>query len=149
MIAGGFAVIRRARAVGAVLLWWAIDMGARYIFVAGMLYPKKDSLRKLPGDIMEISFPKPASFAEPTRGGGHHAYQGPGTVDAPPPLEAGREAGGVFFLVEDLYRKLMIKLESKHRYKMMLMVCGGIGVTPMASIANDLLHEHHRADGGM
>mmetsp|Transcript_16218 Transcript_16218/g.24244 ORF Transcript_16218/g.24244 Transcript_16218/m.24244 type:complete len:632 (+) Transcript_16218:56-1951(+) len=47
----------------------------------------------------------------------------------------------VSFLMEGPYGKLMVELENQERYKMVLMISGGIGVTPMHSIANSLLHQ--------
>ena len=47
----------------------------------------------------------------------------------------------VSFLMEGPYGKLMVELENQERYKMVLMISGGIGVTPMHSIANSLLYQ--------
>jgi len=165
--AGYYAYIHGAGELGAVLAWWAVDMGARYVLMAGVLYPHKASLRKLPGGIVEISFPKPATFeyeagqyakiSIPRIGFGQFH---PITISSSPrdPMVTMHVKGlgrwsrrlgklaerqeEVTFLMEGPYGKLMIELENRKRYKMALMVSGGIGVTPMVSIANDLLHEH-------
>ena len=47
----------------------------------------------------------------------------------------------VSFLMEGPYGRLMVELENRERYKMMLMISGGIGVTPMQSLTNELLYE--------
>lgn len=167
LLAGWYAFIHGADELGAVLVWWAVDMGARYVLMAGVLYPHKASLRKLPGDIVEISFPKPATFeyeagqyakiSIPRIGFGQFH---PITISSSPrdPVVTMHVKGlgrwsrrlgklaerqeEVAFLMEGPYGKLMIELENRKRYKMVLMVSGGIGVTPMVSIANDLLYEH-------
>ena len=57
-------------------------------------------------------------------------------------VKLAKENGGeVSFLMEGPYGKLMVELENRKRYNMVLMISGGIGITPMHSIANSLLHQ--------
>ena len=167
LVAGIFAVIHGAGLVIFALAWWAVDLATRYILMAGILYPNKASIRKLPGDIVEISFPKPDNFeyqagqyvmiAIPKLGFGQFH---PFTISSSPHQNIvtmhvkalGRwsrrlaklteKHDEVAFLMEGPYGKLMIELENKDRYKMILFIAGGIGVTPLNSIANDLLYKH-------
>jgi len=162
-----FAAIHGASEVVIVLVWWGIDIAVRYMLMVGILYPKKASIRKLSSDIVEISFPKAKSFEYEA---GQYAMISipklgfsqfhPFTISSSPHqkvvtmhvkalgrwtrrlVKLAEKQDEVFFLMEGPYGKLMIELENKDRYKMMLMFSGGIGVTPMNSIANDLLHEH-------
>lgn len=170
-VAAVFAAIHGAGEVIIVLAWWVVDLATRYILMAGILYPKKASLRKLPGDIVEISFPKPKNFeyeagqyimiAIPAIG---FSQFHPFTISSSPHekmvtmhvkalgrwtrrlmrLATAAKNQNVTFLMEGPYGKLMIELENEKRYKMVLMISGGIGVTPMKSIANDLLHAHQQ-----
>jgi NADPH oxidase len=167
MVALIFAIIHGAGTVVVVLIWWGIDLATRYILMAGFLYPHKASLRSLPGDIVELSFPKPASFeydagqfvmiAVPKLG---FASFHPFTVSSSPHQDtvtihikvlgnwtkrlqklARKGESEVSILMEGPYSKLAVDINDCKRYKMIMLVSGGIGVTPMYSIGNDLLHQ--------
>jgi predicted ferric reductase len=167
MVALIFAIIHGAGTVVFVLIWWGIDLATRYILMAGFLYPHKASLRSLPGEIVELSFPKPANFeydagqfvmiAVPKLG---FASFHPFTVSSAPHqntvtmhikvlgnwtrrLEKLARKGGneVSILIEGPYSKLAVDINDEKRYKMVMLVSGGIGVTPMYSIGNDLIHQ--------
>jgi predicted ferric reductase len=174
MLALIFAIIHGAGTVVVVLIWWGIDLATRYILMAGFLYPHKASLRSLPGEIVEISFPKPDNFeydagqfvmiALPKLG---FASFHPFTVSSAPHqgtvtmhikvlgnwtkrLEklARKGESEVSILMEGPYSKLAVDINDHRRYKMIMLISGGIGVTPMYSIGNDLVHqiEHHERD---
>jgi len=166
IVAGVCVSMHGAGGIIFVLVWWGVDIATRYALMAGILYPHQAAIRKLPGDIVEISFPKPASFeyeagqyimiAIPTLS---VIQFHPFTMSSSPHQDTvtlhikalGRwtrrlgdladKGGPINILMEGPYGKLMIDLDDVERYKMVLMISGGIGVTPMQSIANGLLHE--------
>ncbi len=150
VVAGIFAVIHGAEIV-VVLIWWAIDVATRYVLMAGILYPHKASLRVLPGDIVQISFPKPKSTFHYEAGQYvmisipklSFSQFHPFTVSSSPHQpqvtlhikalgrwtrrlkELAETQSEVSFLMEGPYGKLMVELENENRYKMMLLVSGG------------------------
>jgi NADPH oxidase len=160
------ALIHGSTAVIFAIAWWVIDLGTRYILMTGYIYPKKASIRNLSGDIVELSFAKPEKFnyspgqfvmiALPKIG---FAAFHPFTVSSSPhqdivtihakvlgkwtrKLQAlAEKETEVSFMMEGAYGSLNIDLNDCDRYKMVLLLSGGIGVTPMYSIGNDLLHQ--------
>eukprot|EP01083_Nonionella_stella_P237311 832615_1 len=146
--------------------------------MAGRLYPHEASIRALPGDIVEISFPKPDDGSFQYDAGQfimiaipkiafsqfhpfsissspnddvvtlHIKAVGPDTDSSASGSWTRRVLnlaksgeGKVNFMVEGPYGNLAVELSNKDKYKMVLMISGGIGVTPMQSIANQLLNE--------
>lgn len=162
-----FALIHKAGHVVLVLIWWGVDLATRYILMAGFLYPKTASLENLPGGVVELSFPKPKSFeydagqyimiALPKLG---FAAFHPFTISSYPDQEcvtvhikalgkwterlqalAATKNNNVSILMEGPYSSLAVNINDRKRYKMVMLVSGGIGVTPMYSIGNDLMHQ--------
>lgn len=160
------ALIHGSTAVIFAIAWWVIDLGARYILMTGYIYPKKASIRNLPGDIVELSFAKPEKFnyspgqfvmiALPKIG---FAAFHPFTVSSSPHQDIvtihakvlgkwtrklqklAENETEVSFMMEGAYGSLNIDVNDRERYKMVLLLSGGIGMTPMYSIGNDLLHQ--------
>lgn len=160
---------------------WALDLFVRYAIMAGRLYPHDASIRALPGDIVEISFPKPDDGSFEYDAGQfvmiaipkiafsqfhpfsissspnddvvtlHIKAVGPDTDSGASGSWTRRvlnlaKSGvdKVNFMMEGPYGNLAVELFNKDKYKMVLMISGGIGVTPMQSIANQLLNETKR-----
>lgn len=165
-IAGVFVIIHGTANVLIALVWWVIDLGTRYLLMTGRLYPREASLRALPGDIVEISFPKtsaldydPGQFlmiAIPKLG---FSQFHPFSISSSPHeksvtmhtkaiggwthrlMELAKKESKVNILIEGPYGKLAVDVNDTNRYKMVVLIAGGIGVTPLMSIANDLLQQ--------
>ena len=148
------------------LAWWIVDLGARYLLMAGYLYPRQASIRTLPANVIEISFPKPDNF---TYKSGQYIQLAipkisfsqfhPFTISSSPHQDhvtvhirvlgnwtqklakLAQEVDSVNILIEGPYGSLSVDLDDVDKYKMVLLVSGGIGVTPMQSIFNTLTHE--------
>lgn len=162
-----FALVHKAGNVVLVLIWWGVDIATRYILMSGCLYPNTATLKNLPGGIVELSFPKPGSFeydagqfvmvALPKLG---FAAFHPFTISSHPHQEyvtmhikalgkwtqrlqalALTKMTNVSIMIEGPYSSLAVNINDRKRYKMVMLVSGGIGVTPMYSIGNDLLHQ--------
>ncbi len=166
LVGGLFAAIHGAGSVVLVLIWWGVDLVTRYALMAGYLYPHEAIIRRLPSDIIEIIFPKPDSFdyeagqyimiAVPEISFCQfHAF----TISSAPHQENvtihmkamgnwtkrlqkfAEKEKSVKILMEGPYCNLSVNLNNREKYKMVLFVSGGIGVTPMQSIATHLLKE--------
>lgn len=166
MAASILSIIHGSTAMIFAVAWWVIDLATRYILMTGFFYPKKASIRALPGDIVELSFPKPDKFhynagqfimiAVPKIG--FSAFH-PFTVSSSPHQDTvtlhikvlgkwtkklqklASQEKGVAFSMEGPYSNLNLNLDDQERYKSVLLISGGIGVTPMYSVGNDLLHQ--------
>jgi NADPH oxidase len=152
-----------------VAAWWFLDVFVRYVIMARFRYKNNAALRKLQGDVVEISFPKPSKFDYMA---GQYvmicipklsAYEFHPFSISSAPHEAKvtlhvRALGGwtkalaklatkkseVKVLIEGPYGNLSVDLDNTTRYKMVLLISGGIGITPMQSICNNLIHQVER-----
>lgn len=171
VVAGVAAVMHGTTSILFVLGWWAIDLFTRYILMAGFLYPTNCQLRALPGDIVELSFPKPAIFeydagqyvriSIPKLG---FAEFHPFSISSSPHQDIvtlhirvlgswtrrlrklAEKKSEVSFLMEGPYGRNAVDIDNFDRYKTALFFSGGIGVTPMYSVANTLLHQVEQGD---
>mmetsp|Transcript_6505 Transcript_6505/g.12247 ORF Transcript_6505/g.12247 Transcript_6505/m.12247 type:complete len:532 (-) Transcript_6505:118-1713(-) len=149
-----------------VLAWWVVDLGTRYLLMTGRLYPREASLRAMPGDIVEISFPKtdaleydPGQFlmiSIPKLG---FSQFHPFSISSSPNnkfvtmhtksiggwtqrlMELAKKESKVNILIEGPYGNLAVDINDSNRYKTVVLIAGGIGVTPLLSVANDLLQQ--------
>lgn len=150
-------------------VWWLIDVVVRYLFMAGCMYPSSATLRKLRPDVIEIRFPKPNGFhynpgqflriALPRLS----ALQfHPFSISSAPheeevtlhvralgnwtrqllQLAEEEEGNEIKIWMEGPYGIASVNLDHE-RYRMVLCVSGGIGVTHCRSIARSILHDHH------
>lgn len=164
-----FAMMHGAAAVAGVFIWWVIDMLIRYLLMAGLLYPHEATIRSLPADVIEISFPKPANFdynpgqfiqiAIPKLS---ISQFHPFSLSSSPHQdtvtihirvlgnwtkqlsELAKKQNSVNILMEGPYGMLGVDIDNEERYKMIMLISGGIGITPMQSIYNSLVHEKER-----
>jgi predicted ferric reductase len=156
-----------ASTFGVGLLLWLVDVGYR-IYLAGCRNTKKVSIIQMPSNVVRISFPKD-NFTY--KGGqylficipklGFFQWHPFSLSSAPWEPEvhlhvrilgnwtqslydmAGEEAKEVDAYIEGPYGEPITDVDSG-RYKCFLLVSGGIGVTPMQSICNQLLYDFAR-----
>jgi predicted ferric reductase len=151
------------------IAFWVIDMGMRYVVMAGVLYPHKATIHLLPADVIQLSFPKPKNF---DYNPGQYVQIAipalsvlefhPFSLSSAPhqdtvtihvrvlgnwtkrlaALAASKGGETVNIWIEGPYGNLSIDLDNADRYQMVLLISGGIGITPMQSICNSLIHEH-------
>jgi predicted ferric reductase len=157
---GGFVVILASIAYGGDLL-------IRKVLMAYMLYPHKAYLRKLTESVLEISFPKTKSV---NYNPGQYLIIAvpnisilqwhPFSISSSPHQDIvtlnirvcgnwtreleklAEENDCIDILCEGPYGSLGVDLISKDRYKIVMFLSGGIGVTPMQSICHQLMYEH-------
>lgn len=151
----------------AVAIWWFLDAFVRYVIMARFRYRTEASLKKLSGDVVEISFPKPAKF---DFNAGQYVMIcipeisifefHPFSLSSAPHEDkvtihvralgnwtraladlSLKSSNDVKILIEGPYGNLSVNLENESRYKMVLLISGGIGITPMQSICNDLIYQ--------
>jgi len=150
--------------------WWGVDLVFRYVIMAMYIYPKKATVKLVLPDVVEVRFPKPEGFRY--NAGQFVQVNFPGLAalqfhpitisSAPHESEvtlhiralghwsrklvelASKSTKGVEtdILVEGPYGSLSIELENDDKYQMVLMVSGGIGVTPCQSVARSILHQY-------
>lgn len=149
------------------LFWFAVDWLARYGVMASCRYNKKACIRQIHADVVEIRFPKPNGFdynagqflriAIPRLS----AFQfHPFSISSAPHeadvtlhiralgnwteqlLELAKEQPGSHHVwIEGPYGALSVDLNGP-RYGMILLVSGGIGVTPCRSVLRSLVRDH-------
>jgi predicted ferric reductase len=157
---GGFVVILASISYGGDLL-------IRKVLMAYMLYPHKAYLRKLTESVLEISFPKTKSV---NYNPGQYLIIAvpnisllqwhPFSISSSPHQDMvtlnirvcgnwtreleklAEENDCIDILCEGPYGSLGVDLISKDRYKIVIFLSGGIGVTPMQSICHQLMYEH-------
>jgi Predicted ferric reductase len=166
LVAGVFVIIHGTENILIALVWWIIDLSTRYLLMTGCLYPREASLRALPGEIVEISFPKtkaleydPGQFlmiAIPKIG---FSQFHPFSISSSPHqntitlhtkalggwtrklMELAKTEPKVNILMEGPYGKLAVDINDTDRYKTVVLIAGGIGITPLMSVANYLLQQ--------
>lgn len=167
LAAGVFVIIHGTENILIALVWWIVDLSTRYLLMTGRLYPREASLHALPGDIVEISFAKPEALeydpgqflmiAIPKIG---FSQFHPFSISSSPHQKtvtmhtkaiggwtcklmelAKTEPTKVNILMEGPYGKLAVDINDTDRYKTVVLIAGGIGITPLMSVANDLLQQ--------
>lgn len=147
-------------------IWWLVDLTLRYGVMAGCLYKKKASIRKVSADVVEISLPRPKQFEYNP---GQYAQISipelnvlqfhPISISSAPhednltfhiralgkwstQLVAFAESSDeCTVIIEGPYGSLSLDLDAE-RYQMALCVSGGIGSTHCHSVAKSLLHNN-------
>lgn len=165
-----FCVLHEVVSVLFVALWWSIDLAARYVVMAGCRYPTKATIRKIVPDVCELTFPKPPGFHYnpgqfvqiAVRDISNFQFH-PISISSAPHEEFVtlhiRALGGwsgklvdlaeevereVSILLEGPYGSLTLDLDDRKRYKHILLVCGGIGVTHCQSVGKALQYQAYR-----
>jgi len=149
-------------------VFWIIDLFMRRIIMVLNL-PKKAKITKVLPDVVELRFPKGAKFDY--KSGQHVCVNIPkvGLLEYHPitissaPHESDitlhvkalgdwsrklcdlcDEENEVTILLEGPYGNLSVDLNDHHKYRFILMISGGIGVTPCQSLAKSLLYQSER-----
>jgi predicted ferric reductase len=144
-------------------LSWGFDLIIRKLCMAFFLYPRKATLRILSDSVVEVTIPKTAWF---NYNPGQHIHLcvpelglfqwHPFSLSSCPEQKVAtlhiRKSGGWTSALYELAQKkedINIMFEGPYgsvgvdimsdRYKMIMLVSGGIGVTPMQSICNELM----------
>ncbi len=143
------------------------DLLVRKVLMAYMLYPRKAYLRKLTESVLEISFPKtksvnynPGQYLVIAAPNISLLQWHPFSISSSPHQDIvtlnirvcgnwtrelkklAEEKDCIDILCEGPYGSLGVDLISKDRYKIVMFLSGGIGVTPMQSICHQLMYEH-------
>jgi predicted ferric reductase len=150
-------------------LTWGVDLSIRKFGMALCRYPRKASLRIISDSVVELCFPKTEGF---DYNPGQYVYLAipelsffewhPFSLSSSPEQKVVtlhiRKAGSWTSSLYDLAKKKMevsILLEGPYgsvgvdltsdRYKMVMLFSGGIGVTPMQALCNQLMYEQSTA----
>lgn len=147
---------------------WCLDVVYRYFYLAGVAYTHEATITALPADVVRVSFPK-ANF---NYRGGQYVFLcvpklgmfqwHPFSISSAPFEDhvsihirvlggwtkalrdmAGDSPKKVQIYFEGPYGEPGVDLQST-RYEHVLLVSGGIGITPMQSICNELMHQYAR-----
>jgi len=151
-------------------IFWGGDLICRKIIMALVRYPRKASINIIADTVVEIKFPKIRGF---DYNPGQYVFLAlpelsvfqwhPFSISSSPHqdtvtlhiakqgywtsrlFEIAEKKDEVSILVEGPYGSLGVDLMS-NRYKMVVCLSGGIGVTPMQSICHQLMHEADQGD---
>lgn len=147
--------------------FWGTDLIIRKIIMAGTLYPRKASARVISDTVVEISFPKTEGFSYNP---GQFIYIAipqislfewhPFSISSCPMQstvtihirKVGTWTGELHKLAKRKPDKITIMLEgpygspsidiTSNRYKNILLFGGGIGITPIQSLSNQLIYDY-------
>jgi len=166
IVAGVAGMIHGASGIAVGLGMWFADILVRYIFMACLKYPQKVEATSLPGNLVMIKFLKgdfqykagqyiflcvpelslfewhPFSLSSSP----HEAYVtcirvlGDWTKRLHA-LVSESQSPNLNIRIEGPFGTPSVDLSSE-TYKCILLISGGIGVTPMRSICNDLMYQH-------
>lgn len=161
-----FATMHEVTSILAVGAWWVIDLLTRYLVMAACRYPHWATLAIVHDDVVRITFPKTASFSYNCGQFVQIAVRDLGVLEFHPIsissapheeevtlhvrargdwskrlLELAKLKQEVVILLEGPYGSLSVDIDDDQRYKMVLLVSGGIGVTNCSSIAKSLIHD--------
>jgi len=167
IVAGVAGMIHGASGIATGLGMWFVDVLVRYFFMACLKYPQKVEATSLPGNMVRIKFPK-GDFQY--KAGQYIFLCVPGlSLFEWHPFSLSSSPHQAFvtchlrvlgdwtkrlhtLVSESVSPHLDIRMEgpfgtpsvdlSSETYKCILLISGGIGVTPMQSICNDLLYQH-------
>ena len=159
-----FATIHQVSSILFLATWWIVDLFTRYVVMAACRYPHTAKLELIQNDIVRISFPKTAGFSY--NGGqfvqiavkeiGLMEFHPASISSAPHENEVtlhiralgdwtkrlanlARQQKEAVILLEGPYGSLSMDADDENRYKMALIVAGGIGVTHCNSVAKTLI----------
>ena len=165
-----FCAIHSVSEIWIVAAWWAVDVVVRYVVMANCRYPTKSSLKLVLPDVVEVRFRRspemqynPGQFLQVCFPTLSPLEFHPITISSAPHEEditlhikamgspkswtrklislasAQRETS---IRIEGPYGSVAVDLDDEDRYQIILMVGGGIGVTPCQSLAKTILYQY-------
>lgn len=163
-----FSIIHAVGTIWIVAIWWALDVAVRYLMMAQFSYPKQADLKVVLPDVVEVSFPKPDNF---NYNAGQYVQISfpsispfefhPITLSSSPADEevtlhirargnwsrqllalADTKQNGVPIRIEGPFGSVAVDIDNDDKYQTILVVGGGIGVTPCQSLARSILKQH-------
>ncbi len=159
-----FATMHDVTMILVIAGWWGVDLLTRYLVMATCRYPRNAKLQLITDDVVKVSFEKSATLSYNAGQFIQIAFPDIGFLEFHPIsissaphedevtlhikasggwsnklIELAKAKQEVKALIEGPYGSLSVDVEAD-RYQMMLLVCGGIGVTPCNSIARSLIH---------
>lgn len=164
-----FSLVHAPSTTKLIFIWWVFDGFVRNIIQAKFFYAKRASLTKLLPNLVEIRFPRRVAFQY--RAGQFvriavkelNAFEyHPVTISSAPVqdevtihfralgdwtnrlMELADTHSEIHVAIQGPFGGLVMNLDDHLRYPRVLLVCGGIGVTPMMSLARQLLYAHEK-----
>jgi len=163
-----FCFLHNVSSIIFVAIWWAVDVMMRYLVQAKCrLHAKDATIRLLQHDLVEITFSKPKGFHYNPGQFVQIAIPKisvlefhPVSISTAPHEEnvtfimralgdwtkklvalADESSAGLDILIEGPYGSVSVDMDNDDRFKMFLLVSGGIGVTHCQSIGKALVHQ--------
>ena len=162
-----FSVVHGSNTIFIVAIWWMADLFIRYLLMPLYVYPREASLELVSPDVVEVRFPKPEKFCYNAGQYVRVAFPSisttqlhPITISSAPHeshvtlhiraygtwsknlVKLAEKNTNTSMLLEGPYGQVGVDLDDDDRYQIVLLVSGGIGVTPCQSITKHLLHAH-------
>jgi len=164
-----FSIVHGSNTIFIVAVWWIVDLCLRYILMTMCVYPQEATLKLLTPEIVEVRFPKPDKFQYNPGQFVQISFPKiaatqfhPITISSAPHepevtlhiralgawskrlVKLAEKNTRTSILLEGPYGNLSMDLDDDERYQLVLLISGGIGVTPCQSIAKYLLHAHEQ-----
>lgn len=149
-------------------LTWGLDFVVRKLYMPFFRYPRQGTTRIISDSVVELSFPKNDGFdfnptqyvylAVPELG---YLQWHPFSMSSSPKQKVvtlhirktGRWTNALYalakrqseidILLEGPYGSIGVDFTNPYKYENVMLFSGGIGVTPMQSLCNSLLHDHN------
>lgn len=154
--------------IGSILFvggWWCLDIVVRYIVMAGCKYRMKAKIQAIRPDVVQITFDKkfaynPGQFVQICIPQLSRVQFHPISISSAPHedqvtlhirgigewsaklVKLAENQEEVDIMVEGPYGQLRVDIDNEDRYKVVLLVSGGIGVTHCQSVGKHLLNQH-------
>jgi predicted ferric reductase len=149
-------------------LLWGNDLLVRRVYMPWFRYPRKATLQAISDTVVEVSFPKtdgfdfnPGQYVHIAIPKLSYLQWHPFSISSSPKQKIvtlhvrrvgnwsndlynlAKENAEVEILMEGPYGSVGVDVNHPLKYKRVMLFSGGIGVTPMQSLCNTLLWEHH------
>jgi predicted ferric reductase len=150
-------------------LTWGLDFIVRKLYMPFFRYPRQGTTRIISDSVVELSFPKKDGFdfnptqyiylAVPELG---YFQWHPFSMSSSPKQKVvtlhirktgywtnalyalAQRQSDIGILLEGPYGSIGVDFTNPYKYQTVMLFSGGIGVTPMQSLCNSLLHEHNK-----
>jgi predicted ferric reductase len=159
-----FSILHGIESIFFVLGWWGLDIVVRYIVMAGCKYRMKAKIQAIRPDVVQLTFDKkfaynPGQFVQICIPQLSRVQFHPFSISSAPHeeqvtlhvraigvwsqklVELAQKQGEVDIMVEGPYGQLRVDIDNEDRYKLALLVSGGIGVTHCQSVGKYLVNQ--------